>query len=237
MLQLSYSFTLGFLSAIAGYSIATLYFSAALDMTAAGFITLGLARRMGFLLKQNRKDIWLKQRSPWNSNAVLCGHLVLLFFGILLGSVLWVYNLGAIDQSSTADLFLAQKEFSFFAALKHNSHILASCVVLSLFYRGGGLILIIGWNAIRWSNLLSALVVSKGFSSAILSTLSVLPYLFSQVVAYTLAGLAGVFISKAITKYKWRSAEFMRVAKACLLLFIISEFVLLVSSYLEKFAS
>jgi uncharacterized membrane protein SpoIIM required for sporulation len=62
---------------------------------------------------------------------------------------------------------------------------------------------------------------------------SLLPHLLFEAVAYVLAGMVGIFLSKALFKYPIFSDEFSRVAQACVFLLIISCALLALSVALE----
>lgn len=123
--------------------------------------------------------------------------------------------------------------------LRFNFTVLFGGTVFSMLYRAGGLVTILAWNAINWSNSISSYVLeisdSVGTAFAALVSLSLLPHLILEVVAYVIAGMVGIFISKAVFKYKILSDEFSQVAKACMVLLLAASVTLLLSVTSEIF--
>ena len=114
-----------------------------------------------------------------------------------MGIFSWLpYEVSAIDLNS-----VFRNEF--LSLLGFNLKVLVVGFLLSALYRGGGLVLILSWNAFDWALALSGYARSIAESFGVLQSLVLLlglsPHLALEAISYVVAGMAGVFLSKAIT--------------------------------------
>lgn len=107
----------------------------------------------------------------------------------------------------------------------NNLKILLFCMILSLLYGSGGLIILI-WNA----STLGVFISSLGKLSKIIS---VLPYAALEFIAFFLAAIAGGILSVGIEKHKLKSKVFKRILKDSILLFMISFILITLAAFLE----
>ena len=69
----------------------------------------------------------------------------------------------------------------------------------------------------------------------LVAPLAILPHLTLEVLAYVLAAMSGVFLSKAVVKYDLGSTSFERVRGAVLTLAFLSMALILLAAALESF--
>ena len=97
--------------------------------------------------------------------------------------------------------------------------------------------LILGWNALNWSESIYQFVAASTGETGVISRLflsaALLPHLITEVLAYVLAGMAGIFLSTAFAKYKLSSWEFFRVSRACVIILIAAAITLSAAAALE----
>jgi hypothetical protein len=200
-------------------------------------ITLAEGRRVEQLLNRNSHEIWHKELLAKKANAKLAFDLLILFSGIFL--VYWLTGV-LLDETQRYDMFPIQSsymnsqmlhQYDFGTAAQifgHNIMVLLALFIGSFLYRGGGVFLILCWNASVWGIVLGSIFSlwsashSASFISVVGATLSILPHLFTEAAGYVLAGMSGVFISKAIDKYAFTSKENLQVFRAVAMLLIVS---------------
>lgn len=229
-------FALAFFSTVIAIFIADRFFPDVMRMAACALIALGLYPLMQNLLQYNREAIWLHKSSPYSVNRKLCLELSAIFFGIFIAGLV----LGLVRESWGANAELHQAYRNDFAPLlKHNLGVLLAGTLFSLLYRAGGLVLVLGWNALHWSESIFGYIFKTSqevdYSTAAILAVVLLPHLIIEVLAYVLAGMGGVFLSSAITKYKLSSIEFQQVFRACAVLLLVSVLLLSVAVSLEIF--
>jgi len=199
--------------------------------------TAALSRRFDQLLDENRQAIYERKEPSPRVNARTAASLLALFLGMLtayagaalligeahlrddFGFVLEVAGLGS-DTLST------RRFGSVPGLLLHNGLVLVTFFVLALVYRGYGALLALSWNACVWGMVLTLLAHRGAQASRLsgllyvpLSAAAVLPHLLLEVVGYVLGSLAGIFLSKALARYRLDDplvAEVSRVAMVLL---------------------
>ena len=199
--------------------------------------TAALSRRFDQLLDENRQAIYERKEPSPRVNARTAASLLALFLGMLtayagaalligeahlrddFGFVLEVAGLGS-DTLST------RRFGSVPGLLLHNGLVLLTFFVLALVYRGYGALLALSWNACVWGMVLTLLAHRGAQASRLsgllyvpLSAAAVLPHLLLEVVGYVLGSLAGIFLSKALARYRLDDplvAEVSRVAMVLL---------------------
>lgn len=218
-------------SAFIASFIAWQYFPNRAALGAAAVVAISLRITLESLLNQNRQAIWEERINPWRATFTLAMQIVIIFFTVFL-------IFGAMELFVIGD-FSSEKStrfgFGFQELFLHNLSVLTSGFVLCLLLSSGGLLLILAWNACHWSTSFihffwSSEVKSENF---IQTAFSYMPHLFLEVVSYILAGLAGVFLSKAILKYPILSEEFRRVSMACIVIGAVSVGLLLMATSAE----
>jgi hypothetical protein len=211
-------------AATLGMLIAGFFFGESLLICATGLTTIALIFEMNELLIENRDAIWIHRRSSWEANGVLIIKIVAIFLGVLATSLvlqtLWPQTFflpaaghGVYFQNEPLTLF------------KHNLRVLMACLLMALIYRSAGVLLVICWNAFNWSMALNLFIRSAaetGAKHTWFYALAVLPHLVLEAAAYIAAGLTGVFLSKALFKYRLSSGKFYRVSRASVAILAVS---------------
>lgn len=230
------TFQHGAYSALVAYAISHIYFTNQFEMAVSGFVTLGLAFHLSALLDENREMIWEKQLSPWLANKILVSHIALLFFCLVIFGVLY-HALVKGQGFGQSQLLQTNFQNELEPLAIHNTLVLVNCFLLAVLFRAGGLMLVLGWNATHWAGSFTeiwhAMHSETLISTSVLGMLVIVPHLILEVTAYILAGLSGLFLSKASTKYALLSPKMKRVLLACIALFIIGAAFCLTGAYVE----
>lgn len=191
---------------------------------ATGLTAVALIFEMNMFLDENRDAIWLEHRSPWIANLVLAWKVVSVFLGVFTVSLLCqalfptqfflpVAPKGPLFNNQALPLFL------------HNLRVLMGGFLLAFIYRSAGILLVISWNGINWAtSILSSIQFAgeQGIHHAWFFSLAVLPHLILEAAAYVTAGMSGVFLSKALFKYRLSSWKFFRVSRAVVVILMLS---------------
>ena len=204
----------GFFAAVAGLLIGSRYFPTSEAMAASAFVAIGLGQLMHELLDYNRRVIWSGEVSGTEANRKLALELGGIFCGVLLAATLF-YSYGQPIGAINPRLVYRNE---LVPLISHNFLVLLVCTLITFVYRASGLVLVLSWNALGWAEALSNYIRMTGNGSSlgtgIVVVLILLPHLLLEAFAYVLAGMGGLFLSKAVTKYAIRSAEFRQVFKA-----------------------
>ncbi len=200
------------------------------------------------LLEWNRWSIQKRQVLPRRANGRLALRLVFLFAGSFIGfgalgmglpedrvGAMFSHQLRGTAGGSLPDLVFAP----FSELLLHNLYVLVFFFLIALPFRRGGVMLAIAWNSSAWG-LISA-TLARGWAGADRGLLSawgqvmtvVSPHLFMEATAYVLAGLAGVFVSKAAEKHALDSDVMFGVARAVGWLFALAVALVAVGALVE----
>ena len=219
-----------------GVGMAWLVFPAAAGLITVFLISLGMQDSFATLLEVNRRDIWEKRVTPYSANAWLVGALVSVFLGCFLAFsfVAWSLSAASLRQVFASQFLLSPLQAvdlsrlafgSVSGLLTRNVSVFLLCLLISAVYRTGGALLILAWNASVWAlsfTFLSRSTIALGAASLPATVTAVVvgitPHLVLEAAAYVIAALVGIFVAKAVEKYSWRSPQFLRVVRACLLL-------------------
>lgn len=225
-------FVEAFLVTIVGTLMAWVIFSAAAGLIAVFLITIGLQETFSVLLDVNRRDIWEQRLTAYRANYALLLSGIALFTGCLAGIsvIAWLLQPDMLRQvfasqfqlSPLPALDLTRIDFGSFDRLfRHNLTIFALSLLISIFYRSGGALLILSWNASVWAlsySYVSQSTVALGIGSlqttAAAVVVGITPHLLLEVAAYVCAAMGGIFFSKGVEKYRLRDAKFRRVMLA-----------------------
>jgi hypothetical protein len=211
-----------------------------------------LAEPYNELLAENRDAIWSGRETSWSANRRTAVGLLSLFLGMCLAFALTAAILGEVRMERTfgfaietaglrSDTILTRRFGSFQSLLGHNLVVLLSFATLALIYRGYGAVIALSWNAVIWSVVLTVLV-QRGIGPSgvspvlfvLVSTLSVLPHLALEALAFVIGSMAAIFISKGITKYGFRDPKLKLVAKACAALMTAAVIALIAAAAIER---
>jgi uncharacterized membrane protein SpoIIM required for sporulation len=201
------------------------------------------------LLDRNRDEIWGGEVDSGVANRKLAVSLLILFLGVFFAYVVTVQlapesrlidwfdrQLGDFAAGSLLDIDFSNFEH----LLGRNVLVLAACFAFALIYRHGGMLLVLAWNASRWGVIFSYLAREAARDPEVNAIaylgktfVCILPHLVLEAVAYILVAMSGVFLSKAIAKYRFDSDEFFQVGSAVLRIFWLSLAVLVVAALVE----
>lgn len=196
----------------------------------------GLAGRLDSLLRENRDDIWVRKIGAWPANRKTSFAVLALFAGMLTAYVAATALLGetgarrgfrfALEAAGLGNETILDRRFGDPAGLiAHNLGVLAMFFLLAFVYRGLGALLALSWNACIWGFVSTTLVArgaALGPGSAVqfvlLAAAGLLPHLMLEALAYVLAALAGIYVSKAILKYDLGEVRFQLVLRASIVI-------------------
>ena len=216
--------------------IAARYFQEVLPMAASALIALSLVGLMHEFLEDNRIAIWEQKNDSHQVNELLARRIATIFFGIFAtaGVLQILYPAGVIAQSTP--LALAFRN-SLVPLLLHNLAVLSVFIFLAALYRAGGLVVVLAWNALHWSQTLvgylEIIIERDGVIRGLIVGVTLLPHLIFESVSYIIAGMSGVFLSKAFAKYSLSSPQFQQVSKATLGLMLASLVLILIAALFE----
>jgi hypothetical protein len=217
------------------------------------FLTaISLSFRFGFLLDEHREAILQQRQRPFRAHVVTGASLVSLFLGVCAAYASFV---GLLSSSSIdvvfgfvpqitgkhSGTFLRGRFAPFWPLFTHNARVMAATVLVCLLYRSYGAVLVLGWNACIWIVTLGMLTrrtveASDKAPWAVtgISTVAVLPHLVLELTGYVVAVLAGIFISKAVTRYDWGDKRFLSILVSSALLILSALATLALAAFVES---
>jgi len=245
-------FVEAFLVTLIATGMAWLVFAAASGLIAVFLVSLSLQDSFSTLLEVNRRDIYEGRLAPYSANAWLVFALVAVFAGCCLAfsAVAWW-----LPTSSLRLVFASQLELSpvhaldlsrltlgqFEALFLRNLSVFGLCLLVSAVFRSGGALMILAWNASVWAvsyALLSRSTIVVGGAPVATTLLAaaggITPHLVLEAAAYITAALVGIFVAKAVEKYRFSDARFRRVMRASLLLVLAGGVLLAIGAAAES---
>lgn len=226
-------FLFGLAATAVATCIARRYFSGHETMAICALVAFGLTSYMNEILAYNQKVIWAKELLPRFANQKLALELAGIFLGIFAFAIATDIVFGLKEQFARDQLY----KNTFSTLFAHNVKVLIIAAALAALYRASGIVLVLCWNALWWAKSLATYLLTASVKGGIgwgaLLGVGLFPHLFFEVLAYTFAGMSGMFISKAVTKYSLQSSEFKQVSKACVILLGIAFVMLVLSVLLE----
>ena len=237
------------LAAAAGITIGFVLFPSEASLIGVFLIAIAQGTTVHALLERNRDEVWNQLISTFRANIRLASGLFVVFLGILFtyaASTLLVpveqllplfdRQIGNFGGHSITDV--AFDNFS--GILLHNGLVAAACFLFSLLYQHGGMLLVLGWNASVWGVVFAYIARTApdaGSTGPVVyflkSFLCIFPHLFLEALAYVLVAMGGVFLSKALGKYKVDSSRFAQVGGAILRVVLTSMALLVLASAVE----
>jgi uncharacterized membrane protein SpoIIM required for sporulation len=239
----------GLMSTAVGISCGLLLWKEAASLIGVLLVAMSQAGIVEGLLDRNRDEIWGDGLDPNVANRRLAISLLILFLGVFFAYVITVQlapesqiedwferQLGNFAAGSLYDI-----DFSNFQHLiGRNVLVLSACFAFALIYRHGGMLLVLAWNASRWGVIFSYLARQAATEPDVNSItylgktfLCIGPHLVLEAIAYILVAMSGVFLSKALAKYRYDSDEFLQVGSAVLKIFWMSLAVLVIAAGVE----
>jgi uncharacterized membrane protein SpoIIM required for sporulation len=213
-----------------GIGFGLLVFPAEASLVGVFLVALAQAGVAEALLARNRDAIWDGRESAGRANWRLARSLLVVFLGILLAysAATLLVPAAALEDQFARQIgdfgghSLAAVRFGDLAGtLGHNALVLAVGFLCALVYRHGGMLLVLAWNASVWGVVFPYVARTAPDLGAggpvgytLLAWVCILPHLLLEAGAYVAAAMAGVFLSKAVQKYRLDSAAFRQVAGA-----------------------
>lgn len=202
-------------------------------LVAVALVAFSLLTEMVAVLEENRDAIWTRREAPSRANLRLAAKIVALFLGMLAGYSLMMFllseesaRLGFAPQLG-ARAWHSIEEIRFgepWTLLQRNGLVLVAALLFGLFFRAGGALLVLGWNASVWGVVYGHIVHAQPSGRAWYAARVALvagPHVALESGAYVLAALAGIFVSKALPKHGLDSAAFRSVVASSMgLLFL-----------------
>lgn len=207
----------GLLVAGLGTTFARWLFPAETSLLAVVLAALATDESMDRLLEWNRHRILDRREPPVRANGALALRFLAMFLGMLVAwssfgllldasqvEVLFSHQVQQFGSLRFADLDLGTPG----TLLPHNLQVLLFFLVISMVFRGGGVMLAVAWNASVWGasfGVLARTWSASGGPPLPLAWLRVMgacfPHLLLEACAYVLAGMAGVFLGKGLLKH------------------------------------
>ena len=213
------------------------YFPSVRVMASSALIGLSLSALTQRHLDMNRTAIWEEKSSPYEANLNLAAYFLKVFSAVFLVALL--FDATSTPTMSRVLAHIDRYRNALSPLLLHNGGVLLASAFLSLVYGAGGLTLVLGWNALNWSDSLSRVLFGtqgEPGSQALLAA-ALLPHLIFEVLSYVLAGMAGAFLGKALLKYSVFSEEFYRVSRACVVIVAFSLLALVIGGLFEVYVA
>lgn len=216
-------------------------------------VAASLRDRMVALLDENRRVIESGQANGIEATLVTAVSLLTIFCGTFVGYILISLHL-LPDHLETAfhlvlDSTLVAPGASLtdidrfdgmIAPLTNNLSVMVTIFAVSIFYRAYGAILVLCWNAVVWATALSSLGLAAVYVSHVspiymffTSCVAVLPHLLAEALGYCVVAIAGIFTSKAVTRYPTRDPRFRQIMGTVSRLILLATGLLLLGALLE----
>lgn len=223
-------FVEGIIAALLGATFAAWLFPREASVIAVFLASVSTTDSIERLLKWNRDQIFHVGQQPRKANLSLVFRLLCLFAGAATGfsilalglsletvEVLFSSQLHEYGSNTLQDLQFGHP----LNLLVHNTYVLLFFFVIAIPFRQGGVMLAVAWNASVWAAAFSSLAKNWSFNGGpgLLEAYTrivaaCVPHMAMEAASYCLAGLAGVFLSKALLKYSLESEELTSVMKS-----------------------
>lgn len=195
--------------------------------------------KTGHELKLNLKSLFIRHRELIQVYSmlflgILCSYAIIqALMPVVAEEKVFLPQLTAYGALPTGEFGHVNFQTIFFG----NFIVLCACFAFSLIYDVGSM-LFLTWNASVWGALIGYMAsIVRPYENALFSFidffLRVFPHMFTEAIAYFLAIIGGVIISKAIVQHKRADEAFNIKLQQGLILFVISILILLVGAWLE----
>ena len=182
------------------------------------------------VLEWNRVAIFDRQVRPITANLTLASKLLMMFLGCVVGfsaiglalPLDFVERLFSHQLAASLDATFPTMHFGTVSGVGlNNLYVLLFFFAIALPFQQGGVMLAIAWNASVWGSTFSLLArrwtldggpgVAEAYARVMAACTT---HMALEAAAYTLAGLAGVFLSKAFHKHALDSEEMWSILKS-----------------------
>jgi uncharacterized membrane protein SpoIIM required for sporulation len=242
---------LGFMAAVVAQGAAWWFFHG--TDTFGGALMFAIAALAGFvfpLFQRNAKEIWSRRLTPLYANLLLFGDLLLLFAGLMAGFLAVPLALG---MTTYAEVFsgiarfvdvrrtsLGSFDFSGTREiLQVNVRVAMVFFLIGLLFRYVGTLIVVVWNASTWGVVFAAALAGglvdtgTGIGAGLRLGAVVLPHLLVETAAYLCSAMAGIFLSKAVQRYRFMGERFEIVGRSVLSLLAVSLALVVLAALLE----
>lgn len=223
-------FLRGVLVVVAGVLGSMWLFPQHATLVALFLATIGAEVPLARILDWNRQAIYQERVRPMRANLALSAMLLALLLGAFLAFTTFA---ALLPWTAVTELFqeqLGRRQYfpvmhfgQFRPLFFHNLGVLVLFFVIALPFRQGGVMLAIAWNASVWGATVGTLARqwAEGRGPSFWLALpavsfAILPHLAIEGLAYVMAGLAGVFASRAATRHRWSSPIMLEVLQSVL---------------------
>lgn len=242
---------LGLMAALVGQGAGWWFFRGHDTFNGALLFTLcALAGLIYPVFQRNSKEIWSGQVSPGRANLWLMRDMGLLFCGITGGFLVATVLVGAATYQeefpaggTLIDLRrLAWTSFDFTplkGILANNLRVFLVFLLVGLTFRYVGILFIVIVNAAHWGVVLGGAACGTlqyghgGWLDATALIALVAPHLALELAGYVLAGMAGIFLNRGVTRYTLNSRHFTTVATASLQIAILGMALVIAAAFAE----
>lgn len=194
------------------------------------------------ILEKNKNDIWQKRMTPIKANLDMAAALTVIFIAVLFTYAVVVF----IETKETISVIFFPQihdtmththivSAEFLTILSKRMAVCIIFFIVSLIFRVGSVFVLV-WIASVWGVVYGA-SLKQGFALdlpafkhyAMLMSLSGFAVLLIRTLSFITASMSGMFLSKALGKYKFSSSEFKQVFRAVMVIFFVSIVLLLLS--------
>ena len=214
------------------------------------FAVAGLAGFIFPLFQRNAKELWSGRLGPWEANGLLLLDLLVLFLGLVAGFLILPLVLGADTYGQLfsgiarfVDVRRASLgNFAFSGTLDIilvNLRVAMVFFLIGLFFRYVGTLIVLVWNASTWGVVFAA-SISGGLAGGKATLLDgvrlgvvVMPHLVIETGAYLCAAMGGIFLSRALGRYRLMSDRFEQVGRSVLILVAVAMVMVILAAMLE----
>lgn len=233
--------------ALFGAAFAVWLFPSEASLVAVFLVAIASVDSLERLLEDNRARIYEDQERPLRANLRICGRLLALFGGATLGFSL----LGLFLPLDLVELLFARQledyatrfdELTFGTAgalLQANLFVLLFFFVIALFFRQGGVMLAVAWNAGVWGATCGWLARTWDGGPPLIEAWfrvagTTLPHLALEAAGFVLAGLAGVFLGKGLLRHALDSAPVRSIVRSAAALMIVGLGLVVLGAFWES---
>jgi uncharacterized membrane protein SpoIIM required for sporulation len=242
-------FAEGFAASIAGVVFGWWLFPDEVSLVCIFLAAIATDDSVDRVLAGNRRSIFEDGQSPWLANRDLIVLMFAMFLGTVVGFTAVVYSLPLETAQQLFSHQLAEYADARFqtldfghptAILGANLYVLLFFFILAIPFRHGGVMLAVAWNASVWGATFG--VLARRFADdtgvSLVSayarvTLAVLPHMAVEALAFTIAGFAGVFLSKGLAKHAIHSDVLASISRTVVVMLVLAAGLIIVGAVFE----
>ena len=231
--------------ALFGAAFAVWLFPSEASLVAVFLVAIASVDSLERLLVENRRRIYEDGERPLRANLHICALLLALFAGTTVGFSL----LGLFLPLDLVELLFAKQlegyganfpglQFGGAAPLLKANLFVLFFFVIALFFRQGGVMLAVAWNAGVWGATCGWLARTWDGGPPLVEAWfrvagTCLPHLALEAAAFVLAGLAGVFLSKGLLRHALDSEPVRSIATSAAALLAVAVGLVVLGAFWE----